>query len=113
MTTTAHDSAAVAVITDWVRREVGGRVIAIARQARWRPTWFVDVEREGEILALVVRGERGAGIPMQFPLRHEMSLQRVMREQSVLVPAVYGWIDELPAYVMDRADGHRISRTSL
>jgi aminoglycoside phosphotransferase (APT) family kinase protein len=94
-----------AVIADWVARELGGQITGVTRQARWRPTWFVDVDRDGETLQLVVRGERGADIPMQFPLRHEMSLQRVMYEQGILVPKVYGWIDELPAYVMDRADG--------
>ncbi|MGV0793551.1 phosphotransferase family protein [Mycolicibacterium sp. XJ1819] len=99
------DSASSALITGWVERELGGRVTTVVRQARWRPTWFVDVDRDGESVALVVRGERGADIPMQFPLRHEMSLQRVMHEHGIRVPSVYGWIDELPAYVMDRVDG--------
>lgn len=102
---TQEDSAETTVVVEWVERELGGRVTALERQARWRPTWFVDVDRDGENLALVVRGERGAGIPLQFPLRHEMSFQRVMHEQGIRVPRVYGWIDELPAYVMDRAEG--------
>lgn len=99
------ESAPRAAISEWVARQFGGRVTSIARQSRWRPTWFVDVERDGESFGLVVRGERGAGIPMQFPLSHEMALQRVMDEQGIPVPSVYGWIDELPAYVMDRVDG--------
>lgn len=45
-------------------------------------------------LPLVVRGERGADIPMQFPLHHEMSLQKTLAEQGIPVPTVYGWIDE-------------------
>ena len=93
------------VISAWISEHLGARVVAIARQARWRSAWLVDAERDGETSPLVVRGERGAGIPMQFPLRHEMSLQRVMFEQGLPVPEVYGWIDELPAYVMDRVDG--------
>lgn len=101
----SEDPASSPVIADWVARELGGHVTAIARQPRWRPTWFVDVDRDGETMALVVRGERGAEIPMQFPLHHEMSLQRVMHEHGIRVPTVYGWIDELPAYVMDRVDG--------
>ncbi|WP_396903590.1 phosphotransferase family protein [Mycolicibacterium phlei] len=94
-----------AVISDWITQEVGGRVTSMTRQSRWRPTWFVDVERNGEALGVVVRGERGAGIPMQFPLSHEMALQRVMGAHGIPVPSVYGWIDELPAYVMERVDG--------
>ena len=34
-----------------------------------------------------------------------MSLQRVMFEHGLLVPTVHGWIDDLPAYVMDRVEG--------
>lgn len=94
-----------AVITRWIDRELGARVTSIRRQARWRATWLVDVERDGQVLPLIVRGERGSDIPMAFSLRHEMSLQRVMQEQGIPVPTVYGWIDELPAYVMDRVDG--------
>jgi aminoglycoside phosphotransferase (APT) family kinase protein len=89
----------------WIREHLGARVISIARQARWRAAWLVDVERDGILLPLVVRGERGADIPMQFPLRHEMSLQRTLAEHGIPVPTVYGWIEELPAYVMARVEG--------
>jgi len=44
----SDDSVLNDVISDWVAREFGGRVTAVKRQARWRPTWFVDVERDGE-----------------------------------------------------------------
>ncbi len=67
-----------AIISSWIAHHMGARVVDINRQARWRSAWLVEAERDGEPLSLVVRGERGAGIPMQFPLRHEMSLQRVM-----------------------------------
>lgn len=94
-----------AVISRWIAKHIGARVVDITRQARWRSAWLVDAERDGETLPLVVRGERGAGIPMQFPLHHEMSMQRVMAAHGRPVPTVYGWIEELPAYVMDRVDG--------
>jgi aminoglycoside phosphotransferase (APT) family kinase protein len=89
----------------WIREHLGARVISITRQARWRAAWLVDAERDGIPLSLVVRGERGADIPMQFPLHHEMSLQKTLAEQGIPVPIVYGWIDELPAYVMGRVEG--------
>lgn len=75
------------------------------RQARWRPTWLLDVDTTDGPLALVVRGERGEDTPLQFPLKHEMALQQVMHEQGVAVPKVFGWIDDLPAYVMERVPG--------
>jgi aminoglycoside phosphotransferase (APT) family kinase protein len=84
---------------------MGAHVTRIKRQARWRAAWVVDAERDGQTLRLMVRGERGDDIPMQFPLRHEMSMQNVMGAHGIPVPAVYGWIDDLPAYVMERVEG--------
>jgi aminoglycoside phosphotransferase (APT) family kinase protein len=81
------------------------RVVSITRQARWRAAWLVEAERDAMLLPLVVRGERGADIPMQFPLHHEMAFQNTLAEQGIPVPPVYGWIEELPAYVMARVDG--------
>jgi aminoglycoside phosphotransferase (APT) family kinase protein len=93
------------MIDAWIANHLGARVVSITRQARWRAAWLVDAERDGIPLPLVVRGERGADIPMQFPLHHELSLQKTLAEQGIPVPTVYGWIDELPAYVMARVEG--------
>lgn len=92
------------VLRDWVERELGGSVLQVRRQARWRPVWLLDVERGGELLPLIVRGER-ADVPLIFPLRHEMTLQRLLHGRGIPVPEVHGWIDELPAYVMTRVPG--------
>ncbi|BBZ30174.1 hypothetical protein MMAD_44690 [Mycolicibacterium madagascariense] len=94
-----------AVIYRWVADHLGAHVQRITRQARWRAAWLVDAERDGMPLPLMVRGERGEDIPMQFPLRHEMTLQKTMGEHGIPVPTVYGWIDHLPAYVMARVEG--------
>jgi hypothetical protein len=40
-----------------------------------------------------------------FPLEHEMRIQRVMHEQGIPVPKVYGWMDRPAAFVMDRVPG--------
>ena len=47
-----------AKIVTWLEKHVGGRVVQIARQPRWRPVWFADVLRDGETLELCVRGDR-------------------------------------------------------
>jgi aminoglycoside phosphotransferase (APT) family kinase protein len=91
-------------IRRWVKDHLGGTVTAIDRQARWRPVWWVDVERDGAQLQLCVRGER-VDIPGVWPLRHEMTAQALMHEAGVRVPRVYGWCDEPRAFVMDRAPG--------
>ena len=36
----------------WIENELGGRIVHAERQARWRPAWFLDVERGGEPLPL-------------------------------------------------------------
>lgn len=93
-----------AVIDEWIARELGGSVRTMARQSRWRPVWIVDVERAGDVLPVMVRGER-TDTPLIFPLRHEMLLQQQLSAAGIPVPEVYGWIDELPAFVMERVPG--------
>ncbi len=90
----------------WIEDEVGGSVVEIHRQPRWRPVWFVDVERDGERLGLVVRGDR-TDMPLIFPLDHEMRLQEVMYDHGIPTPKVYGMIDDPLAYVMDRVGGQQ------
>ena len=91
-------------IRRWIDEHLGGHVVAIERQTRWRPVWFVDVDRDGERLELCVRGER-VDIPGVWPLRHEMTAQALMHDAGVRVPRVHGWCDEPRAFVMDRASG--------
>src|SRR3546814_20549222 len=50
----------------FVEQVTGGRVTAMRRQPRWRPAWFVDVERDGLLLPIHVRGDRQRAI-MPFP----------------------------------------------
>ena len=83
---------------------IGGDVQRISRQSRWRPVWFADMERNGETLALCVRGER-TDMPMIFPLDHEMRFQSLLQERNIPVARVHGWIDDPRAYVMDRVPG--------
>jgi aminoglycoside phosphotransferase (APT) family kinase protein len=91
-------------VTEWLRKNIAGEVVRIARQPRWRPVWFADVERDGEVLELCVRGDR-TDMPLIFPLDHEMRLQALMHDHGIPTPKVYGWIDEPMAYVMDRVPG--------
>ncbi len=92
------------VIVEWCETSLGAEVVELARQPRWRPVWFVVVERGGERLDLVVRGDR-TDMPLIFPLRHEMTFQRLLVEHGIPAARVHGWIDALPAYVMDRVPG--------
>jgi aminoglycoside phosphotransferase (APT) family kinase protein len=88
----------------WLESRLGGRVTSWARQPRWRPMWFVDVDTDGSIQHVVVRGER-SDTPLIFPLDHEMLFQRLLEEHGIPVPHVYGWCDEPRSYAMAGVPG--------
>lgn len=90
-------------VADVVCTELGVTVLDVRRQTRWRPTWFVDAERDGEATSLVVRGER---VDTQvFPLRHEVRFHRLLEEYGIPVPHVITFLDSLDAVVLDLVPG--------
>ncbi len=91
-------------IRRWLVDHFRGTVLGIARQPRWRPVWFAEVERDGERLSLCVRGDR-TDMKLPFPLDHEMRFQSLLQERGIPVAKVYGWIDDPRAFVMDRVPG--------
>jgi len=93
---TDHD----AIVRRWLEGELGS-VTSLRRQARWRPVWFASVDGLGDV---VVRGDR-TDMELIFPLDHEMRFQQICHQHGLAVPAVHGWIDEIPAYVMAAVDG--------
>lgn len=93
---TDHD----AIVHSWIEQELGS-VVSLKRQPRWRPVWFATAEGVGDV---VVRGDR-TDMELIFPLDHEMRFQQICHEHGLAVPKVHGWIDEVPAYVMDTVAG--------
>jgi len=91
-------------VISWIESLLDGKVVSWGRQPRWRPMWFVDVDRQGTVDRVVVRGQR-ADVPMSFPLDHEMRFQRVLEQQGMPVPKVYGWLDDPLAYAMEAVPG--------
>ncbi|MGD9794421.1 MAG: phosphotransferase [Acidimicrobiia bacterium] len=93
---------AAQIVTD----HMGGRVVRIERQLRWRPTWFVDLERDGEIIPLVLRGDRTDS--EAFPLRHEYTFHSLMEERDFPVPHLIAYIETpgfIDAILMSRVSG--------
>lgn len=91
-------------IVRWFEHDFGGRVVDLSRQERWRPVWFATVEKDGRSHEVVVRGDR-TDMPLIFPLDHEMTFQRLLDEAGIPVASVHGWIEQLPAYVMEKVAG--------
>ncbi|MHB8465969.1 MAG: phosphotransferase family protein [Acidimicrobiales bacterium] len=99
-----RDDPRTSIVVDWVKDNIGGDVVEIRPQPRWRPQWLVDVDRDGERLHLLARGMR-VDTQLTWPLEHEMRFQDVLYGLGIPVPKVYGWIDDLPAFVTDRVPG--------
>ena len=93
-----------AIITQWVKANLDGTVHSITTQPRWRPHWFVDVTTPESSHQLLVRGDR-VDTELVLPLRHEMTFQDLLHRGGVPVPKIYGWIDELGAFVSEAVPG--------
>jgi aminoglycoside phosphotransferase (APT) family kinase protein len=94
----------VARISAWLDANIGGTVTSIARQGRWRPVWFADVQRDGATLPLCVRGDRIDSVT-PWDLEYEKTMFVELERAGIPVPHVYGWIDDPRAFVMDRSPG--------
>lgn len=81
----------------------GLKVLAVDRQTRWRPQWFMDVEWNGRTMKLVLRGDRIQ--EKEQPLADEMRFQKLLHERGIPVPEVYHWSDRLNAYAMEFIPG--------
>jgi hypothetical protein len=91
---------------DFVEAQVGGRVVAAERQARWRPAYFLDVEREGgEIVPVYFRGARGEADHGVYQLRTECTWLELLEKHGIPVPHVYGFCPDPEGIVMDKAPG--------
>jgi hypothetical protein len=86
-----------------LERNLGVHVQRIERQVRWRPCWFVDAERDGETLGIVVRGER-IDTCIQ-PLAKEIAFHRILQDSGIPVPRIHGWLGDLGAVALERVPG--------
>lgn len=102
-----YDDAAVARIHAFVEELTGGRIVRIERQVRWRPAWFADVEKDGEILKLHLRGDRAGDVVIFPDLKREADIIRVLHDHGVPVPKIHGYLADPPCIVMESIEGTR------
>ncbi|MGH0029212.1 MAG: phosphotransferase family protein [Myxococcota bacterium] len=88
-----------------VGRLVGGRVVEARRQARWRPAWFLTVERDGERVPVYFRGDRGQGQGGGGALEREMGVLQVLERHGIPAPHVHGFCEKPRGIVMQAAPG--------
>lgn len=92
---------------DWVESETGGRILEWKRQARWRPSWFLTVEIDGEAHHLYARCQREESMPWTrtLSLRREYDIMRVLHDEGVAVPTPLGFCEKPEAILMASVDG--------
>jgi hypothetical protein len=90
---------------EFVEASVGGRVVSAEREPRWRPNFWLEVERPGgERLPICFRGariEQGE----ENTISHEYACFRVLERNGIPVPRIYGLCEDPVGIVMERAPG--------
>lgn len=89
----------------WLEAELGGRIVAAKRQPRWRPAWFIDLERDGDVVPLYWRGQRGEIARGFEALEREAGVLRALEREGIPVPHVHAVCSEPGGLVMDRSPG--------
>src|SRR5277367_3817194 len=90
-----------------IERLVGGRVISLERQPRWRKAWFAVVEREGVSVPIYIRGDKQIDAEPYPGLAREAAILNLFRQHGLPVPRVYGMTENPVGIVMDRVPGTR------
>lgn len=88
-----------AKIRAWIETNIGGTITAFERLPRWRPSWQVTVNKAGETLELHARGDRMSGLSNR-PLRQEYDVLRLLQQNGIPVPHIYGWCADPETIVM-------------
>jgi aminoglycoside phosphotransferase (APT) family kinase protein len=89
----------------WIETKLGGRVVRAQRQPRWRPAWFLDLDRDGETLPLYFRGQRGEVANGFEVLEREAGVLERLEAEGIPVPHVYGLCTDAGGIVMTRSPG--------
>jgi hypothetical protein len=89
----------------WIEKSLGGRIAGFERQARWRPAFFIDLERNTGSLSLYLRGARGEIENGQVRLEYEMRVLQQLEADGIPVPHVHGFTPGPAGVLMDRCPG--------
>lgn len=92
------------IIKDWIETNLDGQITRIDRQGRWRPAWYVDLNKGATVRKLYVRGERAESF-LPYSVHREFQIHQLLEQAGVRTPHVYGFIDALPGTVMDLMPG--------
>jgi aminoglycoside phosphotransferase (APT) family kinase protein len=90
-----------------IERLVGGRIVSLERQPRWRKAWYAVLERAGELVPIYVRGDKQIDAEPYPGLEREAGILRLFDASGLPVPKVYGMTQDPVGIVMERVRGTR------
>jgi aminoglycoside phosphotransferase (APT) family kinase protein len=89
----------------WVEQQLGGTLTRWEPQTRWRPAWFLELERGDETLSLYWRGARAEFHRDTGPLAREGRVLEVLERNGIPVPHPYGVCEDPPGLLLGRLPG--------
>ncbi len=99
---TSPAAVAEAQLTRWIEDNIG-KVVRLELQPRWRLAWLADVEKDGRILPLYIKGARE--VHALVPVEREGAALDILHRNGVAAPRQYGYCAEADAIVMERLPG--------
>jgi aminoglycoside phosphotransferase (APT) family kinase protein len=90
-----------------IERLVGGRIVSLERQPRWRKAWYAVVDRDGVEVPIYIRGDKQIDAEPYPGLDREAAILGLFRANDLPVPRVYGMTENPIGIVMDRVPGTR------
>jgi aminoglycoside phosphotransferase (APT) family kinase protein len=94
----------------WIETQCGGRIVAVEQQPRWRPQYFVQLDRGGERLDILARGGRGdaaakSRLLSRYNLAHEAQVLQALQGHGLRVPIFYGFSNDHQLILLERLRG--------
>jgi aminoglycoside phosphotransferase (APT) family kinase protein len=106
----AEDALPIEIVV-WIERTIGGRVLEVRRQARWRPNYFIDVDAPG-LDTVVLKSARAPRHVIQrsallstFNSNREAVVLELLQGKDVRVPPFLGFHEESGSLLMAKVDG--------
>ena len=89
----------------WIEKTLGGKLVRWERHNRWRPAWYLTLERGNETLPLYWRGARGELDHGIYDLAYEGRVLEVLGRNGIPVPRVYGFCEEPEGLLLEGMPG--------
>jgi len=90
------------LLAAWIERNIG-KVVRLDLEPRWRAAWTVDVEKDGKIIPLYIKGPRE--VQALVPVKLEGAALDVLNRNGIPSPFQYGYCEEIDAIIMERLPG--------